>query len=531
LHGDDKMTWIVLGEEKGKIVLVSKTEDENDGILHQGSYLTIEDDGKKFILRVEDTRQYTPYSPSPRIVDMDLSPLYEDQKCKNIIYASRIVEIPEREDGKSSYIKPQMSARRSNQEEIDIAFGNQKGIPVFPATAFVRSSQILCDNQGKLIHVNIPEDVFFYQMLIAGRTGSGKTVAMKYLAQYFVENLELKDYKESGPGAVLAVNVKEEDMLTLDKASSTRNPSVEREWKDLDMKPHGIETFRIYYPGYLPPNYSEEVDLAKCEKITLRTEHIDPETLTGLIQNISERGADQLPAIFRYWQKRVMNPGDTLGDFIRYFSDPEKERSYYALTSQDEEIPIKLFPGTYQNILNALSSAVEYFDVEGAKELVAEDILQPGKMSVIDVTAKHGFGFGSVLLRDLLEKIYDAKSRKEIRVPVLIIIDEVHEFYSSTRSREALQTLNSICRKGRSLQIGVIFASQDPSDIPKDINSVVNTKIRFKSDIIGDTRSSGLNMTRFDPEALKSGYCIANIHGLSQLKFLKFPMALAGVQE
>ena len=61
--------------------------------------------------------------------------------------------------------------------------------------------------------------MFFHQILICGKTGSGKTVASKYLAQFFVE--ELKKY-----GAVLAVNVKDIDLLTMDRPSKSVNSSI-----------------------------------------------------------------------------------------------------------------------------------------------------------------------------------------------------------------------------------------------------------------------------------------------------------------
>ena len=122
------------------------------------------------------------------------------------------------------------------------------------------------------------------------------------------------------------------------------------------------------------------------------------------------------------------------------------------------------------------------------------------------------------------------KSLKELDAPVLIIIDEVHEFYGTAGSREALDVLDSICRKGRSLEIAVIFASQNPEDMPKGINSVVNSKIYFKSDA-GNIRSLVGNVAGFDPEAFKAGYGVARIHGLNQLKYVKFPMSLAGVRD
>jgi len=324
------MTWVTLDEQNGKIVLVS-TRD-NDGIIHKGSYLTIEDnhgeESKKFILRVEDTYQNVPYKPSSLLVDMDLESLLPDQKCQNIVYASRIIEHPPRNDGKSSFIRPNMKARKSNQEEIDIAFGNKEGIPVFPATVFARSCQNLVDENGNYLHVKIPEDVFFHQMLITGKTGSGKTVAMKYLSQYFVDNFD-----NGRGGAVLAVNVKEEDMLTLNKPSYTTNKQLLKEWRDLGLKPKGIETFRIYVPGDQPIRYSNAVDLNQCEYITLKTSNIDPETMVGLIQNISSLGADQLPAIFRYWQQKIMHDGDTIADFISYFSQ-NGVRTLWALAQR-----------------------------------------------------------------------------------------------------------------------------------------------------------------------------------------------------
>ena len=109
------MTWFVIGEEKGKIKLVSKSG--TPGLLPKGSYLTVKGEHGKFILRVDDTVQYEPYSPSPLIVDMDLSPLKQDQKCQNIIYASRIKDLNERDDGLIDYILPQSEACRSNQDQ------------------------------------------------------------------------------------------------------------------------------------------------------------------------------------------------------------------------------------------------------------------------------------------------------------------------------------------------------------------------------------------------------------------------------
>src|SRR5208283_1895080 len=141
------MEWIVLGENKGRIKLVSKST--TSGLLPKGAYLTIDKGESKFILRVDESVQTEPYAPSPMIIDMDLSPLKQDQKCQNIVHAYRVKDISTRMDGLIDFISPQLVARRSNQDEIDLAMaGESPGPKVFIATIHSGQNQILSDETG-----------------------------------------------------------------------------------------------------------------------------------------------------------------------------------------------------------------------------------------------------------------------------------------------------------------------------------------------------------------------------------------------
>ena len=229
----------------------------------KGSYLTIDllDTGSKFILRVDDTEQSEPYSPSPLIVDMDLSPLKQDQACQNLITAYRVKDINNRNDGLIDFIPPQSIARMSTQEEIDLALGGDRSGPkVFVATLHAGQNQLLRDGAGNHITATLPDDMFFHQVLICGKTGSGKTVATKYLAQYFTEELE---------GAVLAINVKDVDFLKMDRPSITTNPDVLSEWEALGESARGMDNFLVYYPANIAIDPSQGVTAELCKKITL----------------------------------------------------------------------------------------------------------------------------------------------------------------------------------------------------------------------------------------------------------------------
>jgi hypothetical protein len=519
------MEWIVIGEDKGKIKLVSR--HNVSGLLPKGSYLTVVQDESRFILRVDNSQQIEPYHPSPLIIDMDLSPLSQDQKCQNIVTAYRVKDISPRQDGLIDYIRPQEKARRSNQKEVDMAMGEEtKGPKVFPATVYSSQNHLLTDDNGTFITTSLPEEMFFHQMLVCGRTGTGKTVATKYLAQYFVEELE---------GAVLAINVKDVDFLKMDKKSETLNRTVLTEWEVLEKKPHGIEDFIVYYPANTSISATKGVTNELCKKITLDVRLIEPESLTGLLQGITDVGAQHLPNIFRFWKEEFMKNEDddrvTFNNFYKYFIRAEEQKRFFrTLNTRGDSGEITLHKGTYDNIIRNLDRARDFFDNEDAQTINETDILQSGKMSVIDVTGENGVQFGSILLRDLLHRIVKAKSELQSTVPVLIIIDEVHMFYNSQASREALGDLDVICRTGRSQKIGVIFSSQNPTDMPQGLSSVINTKIFFKSEATA-AKIHGIAMSAEEMESLKSGYAASMIYNLSQLKILKFPMAFAGVFE
>ena len=250
------MKWIVIGEKKGLVQLVSKSDIP--GILPKGSYLTVEQGKNKFILRVDDSIQHAAYSPSTLIADMNLEPMEQDRKCQNIIYANRIKDLYERDDGLIDYIKPLSFARRSSQEEIEKALGNNSSVSgpqVFLSTIHFNRCQLLSDENRMPISVTIPEDAFFHQILIAGKTGSGKTVASKYFAQYFTENME---------GAVLAINVKDTDFLLMDQKSKTNNPKVLDEWKSLNLEPKGIKNLTVYFPANISFRTAPGVTKSLC---------------------------------------------------------------------------------------------------------------------------------------------------------------------------------------------------------------------------------------------------------------------------
>lgn len=514
--------WIVMGENNNRINLVSTSNVT--GLLPKGSFLTIEEEGNKFVLRVDDSNQTEPYSPTPLTADMDIEALEQDRKCQNIISAYRIKNITNREDGLIDHIKPNWSARRSTQSEVDDAIGNEtEGAEVLLASVYAGDNQLLLDSERNPLTAKIPEETFYHQTMICGKTGAGKTNASKYLARYFVNELN---------GAVLALNVKQDDFLHMDKSSNAPNSQVEKEWEALGINPDGLgNQVEMYFPANKDSIEYPGVDRDKTTPVTLRLEDLSPSALTGLLEGTTELAERQLPNIFRYWkEEETRGENLTFTEFSRYFREHHENKLFKTKNSQGDLSETSVSWGTFQNINRSLDSAAEFFDNDNAESLDEEDILEHGKMSIIDVSGRGNKRFGATLLRDLLDRIVEAKKMGEYNLPILIIIDEVHTFYDDESSKEALRDLADICRTGRSNEIGIIFSSQNPSDIPGGLSTVINSKIFFKTDA-KDARKHGVSVDREEMENLDTGYAVSSIHGLPQVKLLKFPLSPSGMTE
>ncbi len=522
MDNNEEKLWIVHQTSgEGLVELISK--GRNSGIIPIGTFLTVEDGENKFFLRVERSVQEEIFKPSVLLVEADLElPNYE-QKIKNIIYAKRINETNLSSDDSSSFIKPGLIAKRSTQEEINMALNlSLEGVPVFLATSLFGRANILKGLNGAYITARLPIDAFYHQMIIAGKTGSGKTTALKYLAQYFTEEMD---------GAVIAVNVKGKDLLYMGEPSDSTE-QVENEWKYIGAKAHGVDNTTIYLPYSKREFDGSDIQNSIIKKISLSVDDIEPETLTALMHNrLSEIAETVLPDIFRWWLEEEKNPSSKFSDFVEYFNAEASEQGtkhFKGKTVAGEKIEYPIATGTYNVLLREINQVSQYFDAPKSEaEIISIDnLIQKGSLSILHLT--NDKVFGSILLRHIIKKVIDYMP-KDHTTPVLFIIDETHTFYDSRTSQDALNDLSVVCRTGRQYKTAIIFASQSPRDIPQDLESVVATKIFFQSER-KDASGFGLGADGIDVETLPKGACVAKIYDQPYLRLLKFPMAFAGVK-
>lgn len=535
--------YTILRQKSGIIEAISH-EQESDGMLAKGTYLTVvtSDEGepeRKSILKVVGSEQHEVYSPSPLIADFELShtdtAVSADNKCKNFIKAVRVFDLGDREDGKIDFIKPRRKASPSSLEEIKEALQVQgfKGPKVLAATVFGNRNQLLKASNSP-VSIPFPEDFYWYQSQVTGATGSGKTVALKYLATEFANTDFLVEGKLM-KGCVVMINVKDQDFLMMDQPSAGHiSDATLSEWEALGISAQGHESFQVWCNGYDNAISRKLVKNRVTERLiqpkTLRAMDVDPDSLLGLVQDLTAQQRLALPDIFRYWQdaKRIKKEEATMSDFLAYFKErgEEYEGDYDTINIAGDKSSVKLTSSTRSSIHRKLNNVTKFFDSSIAQPVEAKETLKAGKITAVDLV--DSIEFGAVLLNQILIGVLKSKNEDLHLPPILFLIDEVHKFYGSDSSKDSLQILDNICRVGRSKKIGIVFASQEPSDIPKGLENVTNSKFYFKS----PSHPSGAKdlASKSEVANLKPGFCVAQVHNVPSLTCMKFPLSPSGVK-
>jgi DNA helicase HerA-like ATPase len=144
-------------------------------------------------------------------------------------------------------------------------------------------------------------------------------------------------------------------------------------------------------------------------------------------------------------------------------------------------------------------SRLKVFDPpEGASRLLRyRDLLAPGTVSVIDLSDSGASELNNIVIADLLRGVQDAqddawqayeqaKARGEpAKAPAraLVVIEEAHEFLGAERIEKMpilFEQVARLAKRGRKRWLGLVFVTQLPQHLPRQVLSLVNSYIMHK---------------------------------------------------
>jgi len=129
---------------------------------------------------------------------------------------------------------------------------------------------------------------------------------------------------------------------------------------------------------------------------------------------------------------------------------------------------------------------------DAGDDLAINELLSPGRLSIVDLSDIDAPAVNNIVITDILRQIHRAQDdmyREWEEDPtgtprkVLVVIEEAHEFISAERVKQMpllLQQVSRIAKRGRKRWLGLMFVTQLPQHLPKEILALTNNQIIHK---------------------------------------------------
>lgn len=144
------------------------------------------------------------------------------------------------------------------------------------------------------------------------------------------------------------------------------------------------------------------------------------------------------------------------------------------------------------------------FDSAAAAPADYQVMLQPGRVSIIDLSDTDSPQVNNLVIAQILRGVQRQQDENYLQAvrasrqptPVLVFIEEAHEFLSAQRIKGMpvlFQQVARIARRGRKRWLGLVFITQLPQHLPDEVLGLINNTILHKindSNVVGRLRKS-----------------------------------------
>jgi hypothetical protein len=302
---------------------------------------------------------------------------------------------------------------------------------------------------------------------IFGTVGSGKSNTVQVLIE-----------EASAHGWATIVLDLEAEYTDMDKPTPQRH--LFDRLRRYGREPEGLDDFHVYYP------VSCASDRADSEPFTLRMADFDSSVTAELLQTtLAERNAlveclDHLQQKFR--TQVPTRDAERQSELLDASPQAKLPYTLHNLrTRAVERSPKNTESLDYVGLASKLQLLIHSgaFDQPNMKGLDPEEMVQAGRVNIIDVSAANDT-VKNLVTADLLRKVFAYKVVKPEAPPTILVIEEAHSFMSRERiqaMQATLQMLRNVTRRGRKRWLSVAFVSQQPGHLPPEIFELCNTRI------------------------------------------------------
>jgi DNA helicase HerA-like ATPase len=311
------------------------------------------------------------------------------------------------------------------------------------------------------------KDVLPRNIGIFGTVGSGKSNSVQVLVE-----------EASACGWAVILLDLEAEYVDMDQPAE--GPGLAERLALFGRRPRGLPDFQVYHP------VSCASDRADSLPFTLRMADFDSSITAELLQaTLPERNA-LLDCIDHFQHKfySQLRTSELQRQIELLDASPQAKLPFTAhlLRSRAaERAPRNNDSLDYIGLVNKLQLLIHSgaFDQPNMKSLDPAEMLRPGRVSVLDVSAANDT-IKNLVTADLLRKAFAYKIADPAAPPSLLVIEEAHSFMSRERAQAmqaTLQMLRNVTRRGRKRWLSLAFVSQQPGHLPPEIFELCNTRL------------------------------------------------------
>ncbi|MGH3321766.1 MAG: ATP-binding protein [Streptosporangiaceae bacterium] len=199
----------------------------------------------------------------------------------------------------------------------------------------------------------------------------------------------------------------------------------------------------------------------------------------------------RLMDIVRAFLAHVEKAPDTFQPFNPEFREPRaREAILRRVANAQSHTPV-----SWRSLLGRLwrLHRLRIFDQPKNPPLTYAELLGRGKVSIIDLSDTDSPQLNNIVIADMLRGIqrtqdeayqkWERGSRGVEPVRVMLIIEEAHEFLSAgriTKMPVLFEQVSRIAKRGRKRWLGLVFVTQLPQHLPREVLGLVNNHVLHK---------------------------------------------------
>ncbi len=324
---------------------------------------------------------------------------------------------------------------------------------------------VLIDVEGEYTEIDLPTDD--PQMLVALKRRGLKPDGTKNLNIYHLVGRESSREAEGGKLHPFCLRFSDLSPYAVMEILNLTEAQQERFYKAYDAARAVMRDLKIY-----PATKEDETQLMDLDE--LETGY--PKLTLSLLLDIV--------GMFRHQVSKDETEQEPFNPVLRKNIDRVKQRLAQFKTSH--ELSWLALLGRLHRI-----NRLKIFDNPAAPSIDYSKMIKAGDVSVVDLSDTDSPAVRNLVIADILrgvqraqdEAVQAATASKRRPMPVVVIIEEAHEFLSAQRIRQMpvlFEQVARIAKRGRKRWLGLAFVTQLPQHLPDEVLGLINNFVLHK---------------------------------------------------